>query len=74
MLSGRMCAGIIGDTLMARAGPIRYAEALPPEQACMVNPRAERQRRQSGGLEHGISVCRAWFMDNDSVWEGDETQ
>ncbi|MCF8197451.1 MAG: TfoX/Sxy family protein [Sulfuritalea sp.] len=28
MLNGHMCVGIIGDTLMARVGPIRYAEAL----------------------------------------------
>lgn len=28
MVSGHMCVGIIGETLMARVGPLRYAEAL----------------------------------------------
>lgn len=28
MLSGNMCCGIIGDSLMARVGPDGYAEAL----------------------------------------------
>lgn len=28
MLDGYMCVGIIGDTLMARVGPVRHAEAL----------------------------------------------
>jgi hypothetical protein len=28
MLAGNMCCGVVGDTLMARVGPARYAEAL----------------------------------------------
>lgn len=28
MLGGHMCVGIIGETLMVRVGPLRYAEAL----------------------------------------------
>ena len=28
MLSGNMCCGIVGDSLMARVGPERYTEAL----------------------------------------------
>lgn len=28
MLSGHMCCGIVGDTLMARVGPDQYADCL----------------------------------------------
>ncbi|KPK07210.1 MAG: RNA methyltransferase [Betaproteobacteria bacterium SG8_39] len=28
LVNGHMCAGIVGDTLMLRVGPERYAEAL----------------------------------------------
>jgi TfoX/Sxy family transcriptional regulator of competence genes len=28
LLSGNMCCGVVGDTLMARVGPDRYEEAL----------------------------------------------
>jgi len=28
MLRGNMCCGVVGDTLMARVGPDRYADAL----------------------------------------------
>ena len=28
MLGGHMAVGIVGDTLMARVGPLRYADAL----------------------------------------------
>ena len=33
MLSGNMCCGIIGDSLMARVGPDRYTEALAEPHA-----------------------------------------
>ena len=33
MLRGNMCCGVIGDMLMARVGPERYAEALEAPHA-----------------------------------------
>ncbi|OGA19663.1 MAG: hypothetical protein A3G25_01850 [Betaproteobacteria bacterium RIFCSPLOWO2_12_FULL_63_13] len=32
MLRGNMCCGVVGDTLMARVGPDRYADALNVQQ------------------------------------------
>lgn len=33
MLSGNMCCGIVGDTLMARVGPEAYSESLKQKHA-----------------------------------------
>jgi hypothetical protein len=33
LVNGHMCAGIVGDTLMLRVGPERYAEALAQPHA-----------------------------------------
>jgi len=33
MVSGHMCCGIVGDTLMARVGPKKYTQALSNQHA-----------------------------------------
>jgi len=39
MVSGNMCAGVVGNELMVRVGPDAYADALDRPRSTVVLPR-----------------------------------
>jgi len=60
LVNGHMCAGIVGDTLMLRVGPERYAEAL-------ARPHAREMDFTGKALRGFVYVAPAGFESDDDL-------
>jgi TfoX/Sxy family transcriptional regulator of competence genes len=59
MVSGHMCCGIVGETLMARVGPANYA-------SCLDRPHA-REMDFTGKAMKGMIYIAAAGLESDSA-------
>ena len=78
MLKGKMCCGVVNDTLMARVGPEQYSAALKKQHAremdftgkpmrvssLLIRPVSRRTRSSRNGCRNVCSLCSPYRTSN----------